>query len=91
MAIVLLYFKPYAERTVQFREGFNEVSIIFVTYAFFYMTDFVQEPSQRIFVGNVVIGITLFNMVVNLLQAFFYGLYGPLVMNLKKKLKIYKH
>lgn len=67
MAIVLLYFKPYAERTVQFREGFNEVSIIFVTYSFFYLTDFVQEPSQRILVGNALIGITAFNMLVNLL------------------------
>jgi len=47
-----LQLKPYQEYYVLFRESFNEITILNVTYLFLCFTDFVSDTESKVWIGD---------------------------------------
>ena len=92
MVMIYLYFTPYKDPHIQFREVFNEISIIIVNYWYFSLTDSVLDPITKVWIGQQLIRMTFVNMTINILQALYIAGVVPLFKKAKLKYmtKIYE-
>lgn len=65
MIIYITYVKPFEIRLLNLLEIFNEYSILVATYHLYSFTAFVPDPETQYQMGWSIIGITVFNMAVN--------------------------
>jgi hypothetical protein len=67
MILYILAVKPFDLPLLNYTEIFNECSIISAAYHLFAFTDFLDDPHMQYEVGWSLIGVTLFNLSVNML------------------------
>jgi hypothetical protein len=67
MILYILAVKPFDLPLLNYTEIFNECCIITATYHLFAFTDFLDDPHMQYEVGWSLIGVTLFNLSVNML------------------------
>jgi hypothetical protein len=70
VAIYITYVKPFEIPLLNYMEVFNEVCVLIATYHLFLFTDFVPDPELRYTIGWSIIGVTLINIIVNMLVMF---------------------
>ena len=70
MSIYITYVKPFETPLLNYMEVFNEVCVLIATYHLFLFTDFVPDPELRYSIGWSIIGVTIVNIIVNMLVMF---------------------
>jgi hypothetical protein len=66
----ITYVKPFEIPLLNYMEVFNEVCVLIATYHLFLFTDFVPDPELRYSIGWSIIGVTIVNIIVNMLVMF---------------------
>jgi hypothetical protein len=70
VSIYITYVKPFETPLLNYMEVFNEVCVLIATYHLFLFTDFVPDPELRYSIGWSIIGVTIVNIIVNMLVMF---------------------
>ena len=74
---------------LNYMEVFNEICVLIATYHLFLFTDFVPDPELRYNIGWSIIGVTLVNIVVNML-VMFWSTINQLKLMFKKLAAYYR-
>lgn len=64
------FVRPFELPLLNFMEVINEASILAATYHLFFFTDYVDDPELQYTIGWSILGVTVFNIAVNMLVMF---------------------
>ena len=66
MCMYLLWYRPFAQNSLNHIEAFNEATILVLTYFLLCFTDFVLDAETRYNLGFYYIATSFFNMAVHM-------------------------
>ncbi|TNV72754.1 hypothetical protein FGO68_gene3528 [Halteria grandinella] len=69
--VVLIRYKPFESKFDNNLEIFNEVCVMYCSFAYLYMTDFIGDIQIKLYAGWALVAITLLTFLVNSLIALF--------------------
>ena len=83
MLFFIILVHPYKEPFLNKLECFNEVTLLIVSYCFLFFLEQIDSPELKGYVGWFLIGITVFNTLMNILIVIY--------SSIKIVIRIFKH